>query len=100
MSIFSPLFRRPASGGGSVKVADGVTWFNFAVLGRGVYYIARVGTEPRILYYDSSTRKTTTIARGIGEVGSGLTVSPDGKTILYTRMDGSADDLMLVENFR
>jgi hypothetical protein len=40
------------------------------------------------------------MAQNLGNVGNFLTVSPDGRTILYSRMDSSVDDLMLVENFR
>jgi Tol biopolymer transport system component len=30
----------------------------------------------------------------------GLTVSPDGKTILYTKLGGEGSDLMMIEDFR
>jgi len=39
-------------------------------------------------------------AGNLGNVDVGLTVSPDHRTILYSRVDSSIDDLMLVENFR
>jgi hypothetical protein len=32
--------------------------------------------------------------------GPGLTVSADGKTILYSKMIGEGSDLILIENFR
>ena len=32
--------------------------------------------------------------------GGGFAVSPDGKWLLYSRIDETASDLMLVENFR
>ena len=30
----------------------------------------------------------------------GLTVSPDGKTILYTKLENQGSDLMMIEGFR
>ena len=43
--------------------------------------------------------KVTMIARNLGNVGPVMTVSPDGRTVLYARIDTPVDDLMLVENF-
>jgi hypothetical protein len=96
----SPLWRLPASGGDPIKVLEGVLAGSFAVLERGIYYIDRPAGEARLQYFDLGTRKSTTVARNLGNVYIGLTASPDGRTILYSQSDSLVDDLMLVENFR
>jgi Tol biopolymer transport system component len=106
----SPLWRLPASGV-PVKVLEGVFFANYVVLKRGIYYIDKPSGqggvhyldqptgETRLQYFDFATRRATTVARNLGNVGS-LTASPDGRTLLYGRTDSSVDDLMLVENFQ
>jgi len=108
----SPLWRIPVSGGTPDKVLDGVVFANYVVRKRGIYYIDkpsgqgvvyyfdRPTGETRLQYFDFATRKSTTVARNLGNVGAFLTVSPDGRTFLYNRVDSSVDNLMLVENFR
>jgi Tol biopolymer transport system component len=100
LSIVSPLWRLSTAGGDPVKVIEGIVWFNFCLSGKGAYYVDRPGDETRLRYVNFETGTSTTIADNLGEVGAGLTASPDGKTILFTRVDASADDLMMVENFR
>jgi len=108
----SPLWRLPTSGGVPVKVLEGVFLANFVVREEGIYYIDRPSSEAgvhyldlpsgetRLQYFDFATRRSTTVARNLGNtVDLPLTASPDGRTILYSRMDSSVDDLMLVENF-
>ncbi|MBK5292075.1 MAG: PD40 domain-containing protein [Acidobacteriia bacterium] len=96
------LWRLPVSGGKAVKVLDNVHGATFAVLEQGIYYIETNSGETRLQFYHFSSRKSTAVARNLGDVPStgGLTVSPDGRTILYSRLDSSVEDLMLVENFR
>jgi serine/threonine protein kinase len=108
----SPLWRVPVSGGDPVKVLEGVVLGNFVVREGGIYYIDRPSGqggvyyldkpsgETRLQYFDLATRRSATMARNLGNVDVFLTVSPDGRTILYCRDDRSVDDLMLVENFR
>ena len=100
MESSSPLWRVPSSGGAASKVLDGVVLGAFAVLDRGIYYIDRPVGESRLQYFDLATHKSTTVARDLGNVFLGLTASQDGRTIFYSRLDSSLDDLILVENFR
>ena len=100
VSFVAPLWRLPMPSGNPVKILDGVEWFNFCLLDRGAYYIDRFGGGTRLQYLDLATARSTTVASNLGDVLAGLTASPDGRTILFTRIDASVDDLMLVENFR
>jgi Tol biopolymer transport system component len=99
-TIPAPVFRIALPDGRPEKLFDGMVWFNYSLTDRGVYYIDRPANQARLQFLDFASRKTSTVARIAGEVSAGLAASPDGKTIIFTRMDSSADDLMLVENFR
>lgn len=60
------------------------------------------GTRPSIEFFAFGTKKTTRIAEvdGLPPPGDpGFTVSPDGKRLIFSQVDRSAVDLMLVENF-
>jgi hypothetical protein len=108
----SPLFRVPTLGGVPTKVVEGVVLSNYVVLDRGIYYIDRPAGqggvfyqdkpsgETRLEYFDFATRKSITVASNLGNVDLPLTATSDGRMILYSRMDSSVDDLMLVENFK
>jgi hypothetical protein len=115
----SGLWRMPAGGGGPPeKVLDGVSARGFHVLDHGIYYIERNETDllpspvvqsglgflrsnagARLRFFDFAQRTSTVIA-DLGHVAIGLAVSPDARTILFTRVESLSSDLMMVENFR
>ena len=105
------VWRLPRSGGPAVKTVDGVVLGNFDVVESGLYYIDRVSGdagsfshrpdgETRLRYFDFGTSQSTTVATNLGTIGLGLTATRDGRTIFFTRLDSSTDELMLVDNFR
>ena len=96
----SAVWRLPTSGGVPVKVLEGVLITSFVVLDGGIFHIERLPTVTRLQYFDFATHRSTTVVPNLGDAGVGLTASRDGRTVLYSRVDSSVDDLMLVENFR
>ena len=105
------VWRLPKAGGPAVKVVDGVVLGNFDVVEDGLYYIDRVSGdagsftdrpsgETRLRYYDFATSRSTTVATNLGTVGLGLSATRDGRTVFFSRIDSSIDELILVDNFR
>jgi Tol biopolymer transport system component len=95
------LWRMSAAGGQPMKVLDGIAReTDFAVVEKGIYYVSNAAGENRLEFFSFAAGKSTLVAGNLGKTVPGLTASPDGRTVLYTRLDSSVDDLMLVDNFR
>ena len=94
-----PLLRLSMTSGEVVRLPVDIVWTSFAVVDRGIYYIERVPGDTRLKYFDLSTRQSRAITGNLGNAIFGLSATPDGRSILFSRVDSSVDDL-LVENFR
>jgi hypothetical protein len=66
-----------------------------------VYFsTARVlGGGPEILFYRFTDQKTSTVLRLPRQVGLGLSLAPDESWLLFSQLDGSGADLMLIDGF-
>jgi hypothetical protein len=72
---------------------------NWDIVPGGVYFFP-MDDILTLNYFDFSTRKVRPIFKiGGGGAFFGLSVSPDGRSILYSQLDDYRSDIMLVENF-
>jgi hypothetical protein len=72
---------------------------NWDIVQGGVYFFPR-NDILTLKYFDFSTRKVRPIFKiSGGRAFLGLSVSPDGRYILYPELDDYRSDIMLVENF-
>jgi hypothetical protein len=103
LSGLTSLWRVPVDGGEEIPVLDSLNSVGqFAVVDRGIYYVPVPDAVARwsIQYFDFASGKIRQITELQGEPWWGLSVSPDGRFLLYTRRHQASSDLMLVENFR
>lgn len=96
------LYRIPSTGGESTQVLAGVEERNYVPLNDGIWYFTpNTKDGSRLEYYDFSTKSSRTVFRTSRPVFVGMTLSPDGRRLLFTQTDRNPSrDLMLVDNFR
>src|SRR4029077_20756510 len=101
------LWRMRPDGGGESMVdampalrSSGYEWWPVE---SGIYFYPDTGAKTELDFLDLRSSRIRRIspfeaptAPGLG----GLSVPPEGKWLLYSRIDEAASDLMLVENFR
>jgi Tol biopolymer transport system component/DNA-binding winged helix-turn-helix (wHTH) protein len=98
--------RMPAAGGAETPLIDfhqksySRIW---TVTNEGVYFaVANSNTQSSIKFYNFSTGIEKTVAefdRILPSSISGLTISPDGKWLLFPLFSKRGSDLMMIENF-
>jgi serine/threonine protein kinase len=99
----SPLMAMPLKGGAARQLVPCVKNSAFGVGPQGVYYVpCDRSPNPSLHVLDLKTGRDRRLGTldGITERALGLSVSPDGRTIVYLRELGVKADLMLIENFR
>ena len=96
----APLWKVPVDGGEEGEVLPSVWLHNFFVVDEGIYFIpfARQGRFS-IQFYDFNSARVRRVAELPRNPAQGISVSPDGASMLYTLIDAAGGDLMLVENF-
>jgi Tol biopolymer transport system component/DNA-binding winged helix-turn-helix (wHTH) protein len=114
----SSLWRVPTAGGEAERVLDGVNRRAFVPIETGIYYVEDIGRSPsegsfamgqgflgqggraRLRFFEFASA-TSKVVADLGErLGLGLAASPDGRAIIFTRLDSPSSDLMMIENFR
>lgn len=102
------LWRIPLAGGEETPVLESLRagyWAYWAPAEKGIYYLEREDVADgqrkfRLRFFDPETRKDR-VAMDLERrpFNSGLSLAPDEKSILYTQVDSSDTDIMLVEDF-
>jgi hypothetical protein len=86
----------PQEVSGMPKISDESQW---TLVHDGIYFAPQ--DNPRsVSFYDFATKHTRELFKVDKDPNAGMSVSPDGRYMLYSQIDESNAGIMLVEHFR
>ncbi len=101
------IWRVSAAGGEETPVLNyhqAGLWRYWAVTDKGIYFAtAEVTSHPLIEFFSFETSKVKLLAKlnaPLFKTDPGLTVSPDGRSLLVVQMDERGSDIVMAEHFR
>ncbi len=95
------LWRVPANGGEETEVLALKRTAEFRLGAHGAYFIdTAVPVVLKYLEFSTGAVKTLGTLPGLGNVSTGLAVSPDEHWLIYAKSEVGGSQLMLVEKFR
>ena len=101
------LWSVPVEGGEERRVLDSVRFGYWAVAHRGIYFVdfdVPGGAARPMRFFDFESHRPTQVGMVENTVRwtntPGFAISPDGRWLLYTSLESTDGDLMLVDNFR
>ena len=70
------------------------------VVNEGIYFAtAETPSHPKIAFFNFATGRITQIASVARAFQKGLSISPDGRWLIFSQIDRTDRDIMLMENF-
>lgn len=100
------IWRVLVAGGEETRILDQARESLWALTGQGICYFDLTNpVAPALKFYSFPTGKSRLLRQfpkgtSVDTLSTALSVSPDGRWILYTQLDQAGSDLMMVENFR
>jgi Tol biopolymer transport system component len=102
-NVNTALMALSLKGASSESVVEGIPPINnenqWVVVPRGLYFVP--AQAPKSLYYfDFATEKSRVVFENQVPLADGLSLSPDGRWLLYSQTDEENTDIMLADHFR